>query len=254
VLDYPLPGVRAQPHPPSKGRVGIHRRFSTLAWEQTYAWYMFIHIVKDEPKNKKKHQGEAQRNTMISKDSSKATQRYTRRPKRHPRITTGAHWTPKGGPKDLKACQKGAPQDPQSQPKGSIKPPRGTLGTTFGPHGNRSAEQIKTTKFLRSLFERFRGQLRMQSPPGCAVRMPKITTYSSCIFETLVKQTMELNLEMCRGLPGPQTEEGKPEKIRLPSTGHVLSTPLSQGPVGTAKVSKYPPPGLCPQAHHPRDA
>jgi len=62
--------------------------------------------------------------------------------------------------------------------------------------------------FSRSLLERFRGQVHMQSVHACAVQTPKITIYSSRAFESLFDETLGLQVETWGGHPGHTTEEG----------------------------------------------
>ena len=54
--------------------------------------------------------------------------------------------------------------------------------------GSRAAKTLKTMVCLRSLWERVRDQVHMQSAHACAVQTPLITIYSSRIFELLLKQ------------------------------------------------------------------
>ena len=61
--------------------------------------------------------------------------------------------------------------------------------------------------FSRSLLERFRGQVHMQSAHACAVQAPKITIYSSRVLK-LFDETLGLQVETCWGHPGHTTEEG----------------------------------------------
>jgi len=162
-------------------------------------------LEKITPKARKT-QGEARRKARTSKDAPRDAQGTQKATKNQQGIPMNA----KRVFKRFEGTPQGCPKDAQSQPKASGRPPQGTLETTFGPQGNRNAKTLKTTIFPRSLLERFRGQVRMQSAHVCAIQTPKMTIYSSCAFEQLFEQTLELHLESWRGHPGPHTEEWGP--------------------------------------------
>ena len=112
----------------------------------------------------------------------------------------------KGNQKGTRKIHKAIQRHPKSRPKG----PSGTpLGTKDAPREPRYTHTFKTIQFLKSLLERFQGQVHMQSAHACAFQTPKITIYSSLFFHHFLSKRWNCTWNREGGTRDPTRKRGE---------------------------------------------
>jgi len=110
--------------------------------------------------------------------------------------------TPKGRPKDhqpRKGTQKAAKRNPQEH-----------IRKTMKPQGSRGAKQLKRNILLRSFWERFRGQVQIQSAHAHAIQTTTMQFFASCVSDHFLSKRRTYKQNLAKDTRDPTRKRGKP--------------------------------------------